>query len=163
MTKVTPKRGHLAAALIACLAGWSAQASDLPPPEPAPTPPAGAELAQARKAIQAKDWPQAVRLLEKVTRRDGASADAFNLLGFAERNQGHLEAAFAHYEKALRLDPKHRGAHEYVGEAYLMAGNPDKAREHLAALAKLCSSTCEEYLDLEKDIAEYDRKHGAPR
>ena len=36
------------------------------------------------------------------------------------------------YEKALAIDPKHRGAHEYIGEAYLTLGNLPKAKEHLA-------------------------------
>ncbi len=51
-----------------------------------------------------------------------------------------MQLVFKHYEEALRLDPKHRGAHEYIGEAYLMVGNPAKAKEHLAALDKLCRS-----------------------
>jgi hypothetical protein len=28
----------------------------------------------------------------------------------------------------------------------------DKAREHLAILGKLCSASCEEYLDLKKEV-----------
>jgi len=29
-----------------------------------------------------------------------------------------MKQAFEHYERALKLNPRHRGAHEYVGEAY---------------------------------------------
>jgi tetratricopeptide (TPR) repeat protein len=77
--------------------------------------------------------------------------------GFAYRKSGNLDAAFKHYNEALRLDPRHRGAHEYIGEAYLMQGNLDKAKEHLARLDRLCFFGCEEYDDLKKSIAEYEK------
>ncbi len=154
--------GRAAAVIsLVCLGqgALAAGGSDLPEKEAADP-----ELAAARKAIEKKAWPEAVRLLEQVTARQGSSADVENLLGYAERNRGNMDAAFAHYEKALRLDPKHRGAHEYVGEAYLMVGNLAKAREHLAALDKLCRFSCEEYRDLKKRVASYEREHGgAPR
>jgi len=118
-------------------------------------------MAAARKAIDAKAWPEAVRLLTAELTRRGPSADLHNLLGYSERQQGHLDAAFGHYEQALRLDPRHRGAHEYVGEAYLMVGNLAKAEEHLAALDKLCRLSCEEYRDLKKSVAAYRRAHPA--
>lgn len=131
-------------------------------PEPPAARPEDPDLAAARKAIDAKAWPEAVRRLQVVLEKKGPSADVHNLLGYAERHQGHLDAAFQHYEQALRLDPKHRGAHEYVGEAYLMIGNLAKAEEHLAALDKLCLFTCEEYRDLKRSIAAYKRAHPAP-
>jgi tetratricopeptide (TPR) repeat protein len=120
-----------------------------------------ADYVKAQKAIAAKDWPKAVQLLQSAESRDPASADIANLLGFAERNQGNLDAAFAHYEKALQLDPKHRGAHEYVGEAYLMVDNVTKAEEHLATLGKLCRSSCEESKDLRKSIEAYKQSHAS--
>ena len=48
------------------------------------------------------------------------NADAQNLLGYAYRNQKKFDLAFRHYNEALRLDPKHKAAHEYVGEAYVL-------------------------------------------
>jgi Flp pilus assembly protein TadD len=150
---------RLAVALLAA-SPLGALAADSPEPEPAK--PADRDLAAARKAIEAKDWAGAIRLLEQVKARQPESADVHNLLGFAERHRGNLDAAFAHYGTALRLDPKHRGAHEYVGEAWLIAGDLAKAEEHLAALARICASSCEEYRDLEKSIAETKRKRGAP-
>lgn len=118
-------------------------------------------LRAARKAIDAKDWEGALRLLEQEKDRQPANADVFNLLGYAERQRGNLEAAFAWYDKALAIDPKHRGAHEYVGEAWLMAGNLAKAEEHLAALDKLCPFSCEEYRDLKREVAKYKREHSS--
>jgi hypothetical protein len=55
----------------------------------------------------------------------------------------------------LKLNPRHRGAHEYLGEAYLMIRNLAKAEEHLAALQRICLLPCAEYGDLEKRVAEY--------
>lgn len=155
--------GRFAAAIsLACLARAALAAggsSDLPAKEPVDP-----DYALARKAIEQKEWPEAIRLLEKVATRQGSNADVQNLLGFAERNRGNMDAAFARYEKALQLNPKHRGAHEYAGEAYLMIGNLAKAKEHLAALDKLCRFSCEEYRDLKKSVAAYERKQaGAAR
>jgi len=61
---------------------------------------------------------------------------------------------------ALELNPNHRGAHEYVGETYLLVNDPAKAEEHLAALAKLCFVPCAEYNDLKRAIAAYKENGG---
>jgi len=112
---------------------------------------------RANMAIQAKDWDKAIELLNTTVAHDMTNADAFNLLGYAERQRGNLDAAFKHYERALALDPDHKGAHEYVGEAYLLTGNLPKAEEHLARLDKLCIFSCEEYRDLKEAIVVYKR------
>ena len=86
-------------------------------------------------------------------RDEPANADAQNLLGFAYRNQKKYDLAFRHYREALRLDPKHKGAHEYIGETYLLTGDKAKAQEHLAALERICGKSCEEYEDLARAVA----------
>lgn len=117
----------------------------------------GAELAAAQKLIDARDWNGAIVELERAQRRNERNADVHNLLGYSLRHAGRLKEAFAHYDRALRLDPWHRGAHEYAGEARLQAKEPAKAREHLAALRKLCGTECEPYRDLAQAIADYER------
>jgi DNA-binding SARP family transcriptional activator len=67
-----------------------------------------------------------------------------------------MDRVFKHYGEALRLDPKHRDAHEYIGEAYLLVGNVGKAKEHLAALDKLCFFSCGEYRDLKRAIERHE-------
>jgi DNA-binding SARP family transcriptional activator len=69
-----------------------------------------------------------------------------------------MDLVFHHYREALRLAPEHRGAHEYIGEAYLTEGNVQKAREHLKQLDRLCLFGCEEYSSLKKAIRDYETK-----
>ena len=111
------------------------------------------EFAKAKTAIAQKEWAKAQALLEGYVRANPRSADGFNLLGYSLRNQKNYDASLVAYKQALTLDPKHRGAHEYIGVAYVQMGQLDKAKEHLANLEKICSTTCEEYQDLKKAIA----------
>ena len=113
------------------------------------------DLQRGRAAIEARDWESAIKSLTAADKRTPDSADINNLLGFAYRNAGKLDAAISHYQKALKIDPRHRGAHEYIGEAYLRAGDPAKAEEHLATLRKICPIRCEEREDLSRKIAAY--------
>jgi tetratricopeptide (TPR) repeat protein len=95
--------------------------------------------------------------------KDRNNADVHNLLGFAYRNTGNLEQAFKHYEIALKINPRHLGAHEYVGEAWLLANNLAKAEQHLAELKRYCTRVCEERDDLEKAIAEYRKRNAGAK
>jgi tetratricopeptide (TPR) repeat protein len=113
------------------------------------------DFAQGRRAIEARDWKTAIKWLASADKRTPNNADIQNLLGFAYRNSGQVEQALKHYQRALQIDPRHRGAHEYIGEAYLMTNNVAKAEEHLAALKRVCSSVCEEREDLSRKIAQY--------
>jgi len=109
----------------------------------------------AMDAIQAQRYAQAIPILEKWVAGHSNDADGFNWLGFAYRKTGQLHPAFKAYKRALGLDPQHKGAHEYIGEAYLMANQPDKAEEHAKVLAQLCPSSCEELTDLRAAIVAY--------
>ena len=132
--------------------------NDTPSPARAPVDP---NYTAGKQAIDAKDWNKAIELLSKA---DANSADTQNLLGYANRNLGKFDLAFKHYGQALRIDPKHRGAHEYVGEAYLLTNNLAKAEEQLSALDKLCFFPCEEFTDLKKKVAEFrSRSAAAPK
>ena len=116
------------------------------------------DFAAGRAAIDAKQWETAIRTLSSAALRDTRNADIQNYLGYAYRHTGQMALAFKHYERALQLNPRHRGAHEYVGEAYLKVNDLAKAEAHLSALKTICLIPCEEYTDLEKAIAEYRRK-----
>ena len=116
-----------------------------------------ADFVAGKKAIERKDWKGAVESLSKAEKELPGNADLQNYLGYAYRHLGDLDNSFAHYKEALRINPKHRGAHEYIGQAYLKANQPDKAAEHLAELEKICGKGCEEYRDLASAIANYGK------
>jgi len=117
------------------------------------------DYAAGRKAVEAKDWAEAVARLRKAEIRNPESADLHNFLGYSYRNLRQFEPAFRHYKRAIEIDPRHRGAHEYIGEAYLMTGDLPSAEKHLKALREICLLPCEELADLEKAVAQY-RKSG---
>lgn len=144
------------AAAISPLAGAADTPSNMDP-EPIAAKPSD-PLRSAREAIQAQQWPLALQRLQALQPQMARNADLHNLLGYVHRKQAQpdLDKAFEHYRSALDIDPGHRGAHEYIGEAYLMRNQPTQAREHLQALRRLCGGTaCEEYQDLAKALAAY--------
>lgn len=114
----------------------------------------GPSMADARALVRAQKWKSAISVLKSIVANDSTNADAYNLLGFSLRKSGDMKNAEGFYLKALKLNPSHKGAHEYLGELYVETGHIDKAKAHLATLAELCgNTTCEEYEDLEKAIA----------
>ncbi len=127
----------------------------------APGPNVNQRLALARKAIDIKDWSRAMFELEQAARDEPRNADVHNLLGYTYRKRASpdLPKAFEHYKTALQLNPRHKGAHEYIGEAYLMDRKPAEAEKHLAELEKICGKNCEEYEDLAKSIADYKARN----
>ena len=110
-----------------------------------------------KKALGAQDWNGAIAAFELAALRDPLSADIQNYIGYAYRRLRQLEPAMGHYQQALTLNPRHRGAREHLGEAYLVLGEPAKAEQMLMELESLCLIPCEEYDDLKQAIAVYKR------
>jgi tetratricopeptide (TPR) repeat protein len=104
------------------------------------------------KAVKAGDYQRALALLQKVVQGEPRNADAWNYVGFSHRKLKQFDQSLAAYQKALAINPDHRGANEYLGELYLMTGEPQKARERLAKLQSICPRGCEEYEDLKKAV-----------
>lgn len=105
------------------------------------------------KAVKAGDYQRALGLLHKVVQAEPRNADAWNYIGFSQRKLRHFDESLAAYQKALALNPNHKGALEYMGELYLDLGDMGKAREQLAKLHSLCPTGCSEYDDLSKAVA----------
>ena len=110
-------------------------------------------------AVKAQDWQQVVAHMGTYVKRSPGDADAWNELGHAQRKLGNVQAALGSYDKALKINPKHKGAHEYLGEAYLQMGDIDRAEKELKALDSLCFLPCEEYSDLKAEVAKYRSQH----
>ena len=129
---------------------------------------AGDPVAEAKDPVMDKvsaatarqDWAGAQSALREALDANPSNANYHNLYAYSLRKGGSpdMNLVFKHYNEALRIDPKHRGAHEYIGEAYLMVGNLAKAKEHLSALDKLCFLPCSEYNDLKKAVAQFEAK-----
>ncbi len=119
-----------------------------------------ANLSAGVQAIEAGDWEGAITALKKAVAANPGSADAYNWLGYAHRKLGRYPESFSAYHEALRLNPTHKAAHEYIGEAYLQTDQPVKAEAHLAELKRLCTPIpCEQYKDLKRAIDAYRKAH----
>jgi tetratricopeptide (TPR) repeat protein len=110
-----------------------------------------------KRALAAEDWNGAIAAFERAALRDPENADVQNYIGYAYRRQRQLGPAISHYQQALMLNPRHRSAHEHLGEAYLVLGEPAKAEQFLGALEALCLIPCDESADLKRAIDTYKK------
>jgi predicted Zn-dependent protease len=144
----------VAASLAMALSGAAfGMGNDSSPP--AAKPAADPTFGRAKAMIEAKDYRGALPLLQQVVAKEPKNADAYNLLGYATRKSGDPNGSLQYYTYALTLDPKHLGANEYIGEAYLMLDKPQQAEQHLARLDSLCVFGCVEQRTLKAAIASY--------
>ena len=148
-------RNALAVAMVIAVPAWAAPGGDSSQAEPRDP-----ALAAIQAAVSRSDWAQARALARSSLEKNAGNADYHNLYAYAIRKGANpeMDLVFKHYNEALRIDPRHRGAQEYLGEAYLMVGNLAKAREQLKILDDLCFFSCAEYTMLKKAIADYEAK-----
>ncbi len=112
---------------------------------------------KAYDLVYAKDFDKSLKLLKKIAKRNDLGemkADVYNLLGFSYRKNDNpdLDKAFESYQIALEADPKHAGAHEYLGELYIKMGKKSMAEEMLAKLETIAGTDSDEYKKLKKAI-----------
>jgi tetratricopeptide (TPR) repeat protein len=110
-----------------------------------------------KKALSIEDWNGAIAAFEVAALQDPLNADIQNYIGYGYRRLRDLGPAIGHYQRALMLNPRHRSAHEHLGEAYLTFGDPAKAEQLLTALGNLCLIPCKEYDDLKRALAAYKK------
>jgi predicted Zn-dependent protease len=108
-------------------------------------------FAAAKAMVDAGRFDQALPALNALDRAMPDNPDVLNLIGFSLRKTGNTDRALDYYNRALALQPDHRGANEYLGELYLELKQPAKAQERLAVLQKACGD-CEEYEDLKAKV-----------
>lgn len=137
-------RCFFAAALLVSVTA-PARAADFNPPK------GGTDLTSVRAAIKARNYQAALSELKSIVVQHD-EPDVYSLLGFTSRKTGNQAQALTYYQKALALDPTHRGALEYQGELFVEMGQIEKAKENLARLTKVCTFGCEEKDDLKEAI-----------
>jgi tetratricopeptide (TPR) repeat protein len=142
---------YLAFAFCSVLPGARAEAYEDNPDAAARDP----DYAAAKVAMDKKNWTEAAKRFQQALLRAPDSADLHNYLGYTYRNLKQMDLAFKYYKRSIELNPRHRGAHEYIGEAYLMVDDLANAEKHLAALRNICLLPCDELGDLEQTIRDY--------
>jgi len=133
---------------------WLALATPVAAVDPAETIAGETDLlAEPRAHIAAERFAAAIPLLEAVVEAFPEDADAHNLLGYSLRRTGAVAPAIRHYERALALDPDHRGALEYLGELRVEQGDMPAAQALFDRLQAACPEGCEELEDLRAAMA----------
>ena len=97
-----------------------------------------------------KSYMKAQKLLVQSNKNFPNKADTLNYLGFTTRKLGDFENGEKFYLQGLKIDPKHIGINEYLGELYVATNRHNLAVERLEVL-KGCN--CEEYDQLKAVIA----------
>ena len=97
-----------------------------------------------------KSYLKAQKLLVQSNKNFPNKADTLNYLGFTTRKLGDFENGEKFYLQGLKIDPKHIGINEYLGELYVATDRHNLAVERLEVL-KDCN--CKEYDQLKAVIA----------
>ena len=97
-----------------------------------------------------KRYEKAQKLLIQSNKKSPNKADTLNYLGFTTRKLGDFENGEKFYLQGLKIDPKHIGINEYLGELYVATNRHNLAVERLEVL-KDCN--CKEYDQLKAVIA----------
>lgn len=95
-------------------------------------------------------FAEAIEVLD--TLQQPKTAKALNYRGYATRKMGKTEEGIGYYLQSVALDPRYAQVREYLGEAYVIQGKVDLAREQLKIIEGLCGTQCEEYEDLAEAI-----------
>ena len=105
---------------------------------------------KGKKDKAQSNYKKAFKLLVKSNKNKPNKADTLNYLGFTTRKLGDFENGEKFYLQGLKIDPKHIGINEYLGELYVATNRHNLAVERLEVL-KDCN--CKEYDQLKAVIA----------
>ena len=122
------------------------------------------DLPKAKNLVERKNYTAAIPLLRRVVKSQPKNADAWNLLAFSNRKLQKFDLALNQYKKALKIQPTHKGANEYLGELYLSIGDLPKAKDRLEVLNRMCIGGfvgCEEYNELKEKVTVYIEANGS--
>ena len=162
MLNATARRWLVAAGAVLAVGAFAPQdmwaASD-PPPEPSKEKPKPKPKPKQKLGYwQAKNGEYDVALATLRSASDQNDPRVQTMMGFTLRKLGRVDEAFGYYFKAIATRPEATTTRQYLGEAYLQIGDPARAREQLAEIAKRCGTACEDYVALAEEIAKYERR-----
>ena len=117
---------------------------------------------EGKKSLETNDYNNAIKLLKISLSNDSLSTkentNALNLIGFSYRMLKKYNEAFNYYDKALKIDPKHKPTLEYLVIAYLETNNLPKAESTYTLLKDLCA-LCKEKRSLNKAIKAFKKSN----
>ena len=93
-------------------------------------------------------YEEAKRNLLVIIKKDEEDAEAYNLLGYIERQLQNYILAIKFYKRALAINNAFIGAHHYIAMAYLELDDIEKAKYHLNRLDLICLFGCEDYFEV---------------
>jgi tetratricopeptide (TPR) repeat protein len=109
--------------------------------------PDGDLIEDAFALSKAERYQEALDVLDILD--DPNTARALNYRGYFTRKLGKTDEGINYYLKSIALDPNYPQVREYLGEAYVIQGKYDLAKEQLATIEKLCGSReCDNYVNL---------------
>ena len=95
------------------------------------------------------NYQKALEYLVVAFNKNANDADTLNYLGYTSRKLEDYKNAELYYLMGLKIDPKHFGINEYLGELYVITDRKDKAKERLKVLE---NCDCKEYKELKNAI-----------
>ena len=84
---------------------------------------------------------------------------AYNLLGYTERQLQNFSSAINHYKAALSINEEYIEAHHYISMAYLEMDQLENAILHRDYLDLLCLFGCLEYTEVSNAIRMYEKNN----
>ena len=108
------------------------------------------------KFINQGEYKKAKKNLLVIIKKDEGDAEAYNLLGYAERQLQNYISAIKFYKKALTINNDFIGAHHYIAMAYLELDDIEKAKYHLNQLDLICLFGCKDYFEVKNKIEFYE-------
>ena len=101
-------------------------------------------------------YEEAKQNLLVIIKNDEEDAEAYNLLGYTERQLQNYISAIKFYKKALTINNDFIGAHHYIAMAYLELDDIEKAKYHLNQLDLICLFGCKDYFEVKNKIEFYE-------
>ena len=104
----------------------------------------------ANALLKADRFEEAIDVLDLLDNPN--TPRALNYRGYATRKLGRIDEGIGYYLQSIALDPEYPQVREYLGEAYVIEGKYDLAKDQLATIEKICGKDCLFYGELEKAL-----------